>query len=41
MNRSVSGHNNVLTLAPALVLNKDEADKIAVAIHSALEKTKL
>lgn len=41
MNRSVSGHNNVLTLAPALVLNKDEADKIAAAIYNALEKTKL
>lgn len=37
MNRSVPGRNNVLTLAPALVLEKADADEIVAAIQVALE----
>lgn len=38
MNRSVPGQNNVLTMAPPLVLTQDQADIIAVSIRNALEK---
>jgi taurine-pyruvate aminotransferase len=38
MNRSVPGQNNVLTMAPPLVLTKEQADKIACSIRFALEK---
>ena len=41
MNRSVSGQNNVLEIAPALVLKKLEADRIAAAVRQALETVRL
>lgn len=40
MNRSVPGHNNVLTIAPPLILTQNEAARIADAIQKALESMK-
>lgn len=40
MNRSVPGRNNVLFIAPPLIINKDEVEKIISAISSALAKFK-
>lgn len=39
MNRSVPGQNNVLELAPSLVLKKEEADRIAESVKRAIELT--
>ncbi|WP_196605817.1 aminotransferase [Pectinatus haikarae] len=41
MNRSIPGQNNVLVLAPALVVNKDEIDKIVSAVHNALAEIRV
>lgn len=41
MNRSVPGQNNVLVLAPALVISKNEADKIITVVVNALKKIKV
>ena len=40
MGRSVPGHNNVLTLAPALVVSKAEIDRTVAAIGFALGNLK-
>ncbi|WP_434510674.1 aminotransferase [Desulfitobacterium sp. AusDCA] len=40
MNRSVPGFNNVLQIAPALVITKKEIDKIVDAVKYSLEKLK-
>lgn len=41
MNRSVPGLNNVIALAPPLIITKGEIDRILAALRSALEKVKL
>jgi len=41
MNRSISGYNNVITLAPPLIITKDEIDRIVAAIRYALEKCRV
>jgi len=40
MNRSVPGLNNVLQMAPALIITKEEIDRIVDAIKNSLEKIK-
>lgn len=40
MNRSVPGRNNVITMAPAYIITKDEIDRIVSALRMALEKVK-
>lgn len=40
MNRSVSGYNNVITLAPPLIVKKDEIDRIVAAVKYGLEKSR-
>lgn len=40
MNRSVPGFNNVLQIAPALIITKAEIDRIVDAIKNSLEKLK-
>ncbi|MDQ7095259.1 aminotransferase [Desulfosporosinus sp. PR] len=40
MNRSIPGFNNVLQIAPALIITKPEIDRIVDAIKNALEKVK-
>ncbi|MCG8400205.1 MAG: aminotransferase class III-fold pyridoxal phosphate-dependent enzyme, partial [Firmicutes bacterium] len=38
MNRSVPGRNNVITMAPAYIITKDEIDRIVSALRTALER---
>lgn len=38
MNRAVPGHNNVLTIAPPLIIEKEQVDRIVLAIKNALEE---
>lgn len=38
MNRSVPGRNNIVTMAPALIITKDEIDRIVTVLRNALEK---
>ncbi|MEG6513348.1 aminotransferase [Desulforamulus ruminis] len=40
-NRSNPGYNNVIAMAPALIVTKDEIDRIVAAIKKALEKVQL
>lgn len=40
MNRSIPSLNNVLTMAPPLIINKDEVNRIVSAIRNALERVK-
>ncbi|MDO9631758.1 MAG: aminotransferase class III-fold pyridoxal phosphate-dependent enzyme, partial [Humidesulfovibrio sp.] len=37
-NRSLPGHNNIINLAPALCVSKDEIDTILKAVENALVK---
>ena len=38
MNRSVPGRNNIITIAPAYIITKDEIDRIVSALRAALER---
>ncbi|MTI83960.1 MAG: aminotransferase class III-fold pyridoxal phosphate-dependent enzyme [Firmicutes bacterium] len=38
MNRSVPGRNNIITMAPALTISKEEIDRIVTTLRNALEK---